>query len=94
MEEILPALVLNWDPTGINIVPGSSWTMELKGSQRVEIVGISDKCQITAVLCGALTGDQLIYQGKTSDCLPHIDFPDGWHVTCTSNHWSNEALKC
>ena len=24
MEDIPPALVLNWDPTGINIVPGSS----------------------------------------------------------------------
>lgn len=85
-------LVLNWDHTGISIVPGSSWTMELKGSQRVEIVGIREKCQITAVLCGSLTGDQLIYQGKTSACFSHIDFPDGWHVTCTLN-WSNEKMK-
>ena len=46
MEEIPPELVFNWDPTGISIVPGSLWTMDLKGSQRVEIVGISNKCQI------------------------------------------------
>ena len=94
MEEIPPELVFNWEHTGISIVPGSLWTMDLKSSKRVEIVGISDKRQITAVLCGTLTGDllpfQLIYQGKTSACLPHIDFPDGWHVTCTPNHWSNE----
>ena len=94
MEEIPPQLVFNWDQTGISIVPGSSWTMELKGSKRVEIVGINDKRQITAVLCGTMAGDllplQLIYQGKTSACLPRIDFPTGWHVTCTPNHWSNE----
>ena len=51
MEDVPPQLVINWDQTGISIVPGSSWTMELKGSKRVEIAGISDKRQITAVLC-------------------------------------------
>ena len=87
-------LVLNWDQTGISIVPGSSWTTETKGSKRVKIVGISGKRQITAVLCGTMTGKflrpQLIYQGKTSACLPRYKFPDDWHVTCTPNHWSNE----
>ena len=68
--------------------------MELKGSKRVEITGISDKRQITAVFCGTLAGDflppQLIYQGKTSACLPRHKFPNDWHITCTPNHWSNE----
>ena len=68
--------------------------MELKGSKRIEIVGISDKRQITAVFCGTPTGEflplQLIYQGKTGACLPHFKFPDDWHITCTENHWSNE----
>lgn len=67
---------------------------ELKGSKRVEITGISDKRQITAVFCGTLAGDflppQLIYQGKTSACLPRHKFPNDWHITCTPNHWSNE----
>ena len=41
--------------------------------------------------CCSLWGlDQLTYEGNTSACLPHIAFPDGWHVTCTPNHWSNE----
>ena len=31
LEEIPPDLVFNWDQTGVSIVPGSSWTMELKG---------------------------------------------------------------
>ena len=43
MEDIPPDLVFNWDQMGISIVPGSTWTMELKGSKRVEITGISDK---------------------------------------------------
>ena len=36
MEEIAPQLVFNWDQTGISVVPGSAWTMDLKGSKRVE----------------------------------------------------------
>ena len=94
MDDISPELVLNWDQTGFSVVSGSSWTMEVKASKQVEIVGISDKRQITAFLCGAMTGEflppQLIYQGKTLACLLRYNFPDDWHVTCTSNHWSNE----
>ena len=37
MEEIPPALVLNWDHTGLKYVPVSSWTMAKEGSKRVEI---------------------------------------------------------
>ena len=84
----------NWDQTVISIVPGSSWTMEMKDSKRVETVGISDKRQITAVLCCTLAGEslpcQLIYQGKTTACLPQHKFPSDWHVTYMPNHWSNE----
>lgn len=94
MEDIPPQLVFNWDQTGISIVPGSSWTMEAKGTKRVEIAGMGDKRQITAVLCGAMSGEflppQLIYQGKTTACLPRHQFPEDWHVTYTPNHWSNE----
>ena len=94
MEEIPPELILNWDQTGIHLVPVSPWTMEQAGSKRVEINGISSKQQITAVFCGSLTGDflpvQLIYQGKTSRCHPTFDFPDNWHITHSPRHWSTE----
>lgn len=94
MEEIPPELVLNWDQTGIHLVPVSPWTMDQAGSKRVEINGISSKQQITAVFCGSLTGDflpvQLIYQGKTSRCHPPFQFPDGWHITHSPRHWSTE----
>ena len=97
MEDIPQQLVFNWDQTGISIVPGSSWTMAVKGSKRVETVGMGDKRQITAVFCGAMSGEflppQIIYRGKTGKtpaCLPRYKFPSDWHVTCTPNHWSNE----
>ena len=49
MEEIPYDLVINWDQTGLHVVPGSKWTMEKKGSNRVAIAGIwmtSDKLQL------------------------------------------------
>ena len=88
MEDIPPEMVFNWDQMGISIVPGSLWTMEVKGSKRVEIAGMNDKRQITAVFCGTLAWEflppQLIYQGKTSACLLRYQFPDDWHVTRTT----------
>ena len=73
MEDAPMELVFNWDQIEISIVPGSTWTMELKGSKRVEITGISDKRQITTVFCATLAGEflppQLIYQGKMSACV-------------------------
>lgn len=94
MEEIRPELILNWDQTGIHIVPSTSWTMDQRGSKRVELIGVDDKRQITAVFCGTLTGDflpvQLIYKGKTPRCHPKFKFPPGWHITHSPNHWSTE----
>ena len=47
---IPPFLIINWDQTGLHIVPVSQWTMAKEGSKRVEIAGSEDKCQITGVL--------------------------------------------
>jgi len=47
-------------------------TMDKKEVERVEMVGQSDKHQITAVLYETLEGDnvsiQLVYKGKTNHC--------------------------
>ena len=98
LEDIPDQLILNWDHTGINVVPTSSWTMEEKGRRKVEIVALDDKRQLTAVVCGTLHGDvlpvQLIYQGKTAACLPKISFPHGWLLSYTPNYWSNEEKTC
>ena len=94
MEEIPPELILNWDQTGVNLVPVLSWTMDQLGARRVEITGVNDKRQITALFCGTLTGDflplQLIYQGKSARCHPHYHFPSGWNITHSPRHWSTE----
>ena len=94
MEDIPPQLILNWDQTGLKIVPSSAWTMDLRGSKRVEMIGVDDKRQITAVFCGSLIGDflpvQLIYKGKISRCHPKYTFPPGWHITHSPKHWSTE----
>ena len=42
VEEIPPELILNWDQTGINLVPSSSRTMEQKGAKHMELTGIDD----------------------------------------------------
>ena len=95
MDEIPLQLVINFDQTGINYIPTSSWTMEKQGSKRVEIIGKDDKHQITAVLAGTMAGDflpiQLVYQGTTRRCLPSFKFPQDWDVTYSPNHWSNEV---
>ena len=50
MEGIPPELILNWDQTGIKIVPSNNWTMDRQGAKRVEIGGANDKRLITAVI--------------------------------------------
>ena len=58
MEEIrtfyIRSLIINWDQTAINYIPLSSWTMEKRGSNRVEIVALDDKHKIIAVFAGTL----------------------------------------
>lgn len=97
MEDVPPSVVLNWDHTAMKIVLSSNWTMEKKGTKRVEIAAIDDKRQITAVFACTMSGKflpmQLIYKGTTTKCLPkHKDkgFPSDWHITYTENHWANE----
>jgi len=94
LEEIPPELIINFDQTGLKYVPVGDWTMAKRGSKCVPISGLGDKRQITAVFAGTLSGmflpPQLIYEGKTKACLPKVDFPPGWDITCTANHWANE----
>ena len=52
--------------------------MEEKGKKRVGVIGLNDKRQITAVLCGSIDGDffpaKLIYVGKVKKCHPSYVF--------------------
>ena len=92
------ALVVNFDQTGLQILPTRGVTRCLKGAKEVPIVGLDDKRQITAVLAAATDGSflpiQLIFHGKTSRYLPSQTERNEyeqirWHFTMTENHWSN-----
>jgi hypothetical protein len=65
-------LIVNWDQTGVFLVPSSKYSMAAIGSKQVPVVGSDDKRQITALLTitasGELLSPQLIYQGKTEQC--------------------------
>ena len=93
-KDIPGQLIINWDQTGLSIVPAGDWTMEMKGTQIVPIAHSNDKRQLTAVLAITTSGDylspQLLYQGKTPKCHPQILFPPSWDVWYSENHWSNE----
>ena len=56
--------------------------MEKEGKKRVEILGIDDKRQITAVFAATKDGNflpiQVLYKGKTTRCLPKVKFPSYW----------------
>ena len=93
-HKIPSELVINWDQSGVNVVPSQNWTMEQQGAQQVEIAGINDKRQITVTLAGTMSGEllpiQLLYQGKTERCHPKFPFPSAFDVWHTPNHWANE----
>ena len=55
-EEVPPSLVINWDHIAMKIVPSNQWTMEKRGTKRVEIADKDDKRQITAVFACTLSG--------------------------------------
>ena len=78
----------------IHYVPVSSWTMETEGLKRIEVAGKDNKRQITGVFGTSMEADflpvQLVYQGKTTHCLPQVEFPIGWDITYSKNHWNNE----
>ena len=68
----------------MNYVPASNWTMEKEEAKCIEIKGLDDKRQITAVFGGTLTGEFLpiqlvyqgVYQGNATQCHPDFKFPD------------------
>lgn len=45
------------------------------------------------MLTGSFLTKQLVYEGKTTRCYPLIDFPKGWHITHTANHWYDQDTK-
>ena len=53
----IPAdMFVNWDQTGVRMVPSGNWTMEKKGSCQVAIAGLDDKREITVLLAVNMLG--------------------------------------
>ena len=73
-------------------MPVSKWTMAEEGSKGVEIVGLDDKRQITAVFGCTMAGYHLksYIPERLQDILPSVKFADNWHVTYTTNDRANE----
>ena len=94
-KHIPPELVINFDQTGVKIVPVSNWTLAAQGTKQIDVIGIDDKREITMLLGMTLSGEmlppQVIYQGLTDKCHPVFKFPGDWQITHTPNHWSNEC---
>ena len=93
-HNIPDSLLINWDQTGIKLVPVSEWTMAKKGSNQVAITGLGDKRLITGVLACAASGEvlppQLLNGGRSDACHPKYKFPVGWDIHHSENHWSNK----
>lgn len=94
-EHDIPAdLAINWDKTGIKLVPVNSWMLAEQRSKEVSVVGKDDKREVTPLLVVSVSGDlpprQVIYAGKTNACHPNVNFPAEWHITHSPLHWSTE----
>ena len=94
-SKVPPELVINWDQTGAKFVPASQWTLAELGVKQVDVTGLDDKREMTALLACTLSGSllppQLIYAGKTTRCHPMIDIPAGWDIWHSDNRWSTEV---
>ena len=38
MDEIPGELIINWDQTGVNYIPVSSWTMQAEGAKKLRLL--------------------------------------------------------
>ena len=89
--------MINWDHTGVNVVPSYQWTQAEKGATRVEIAGSGYKQQITVTVAGTHSGKllpfQILYEGKTERCHPLTQFPEGFDIWHTPNHWANSETS-
>ena len=80
-------LTVNFDLRPLPYVCASKYTLENQGTSSVFLVGKSKIKQVTWTFAISQLPMQLIYEGKTRCCLPQINFPKKFNVTCTENHW-------
>ena len=84
-HQIPPSLTINFDQTPSKYVQVLSTTMNQKGESNVPIAGSNEKRSITGTF-SITSGNkfllmQLIYQGKTGQSLPKVNFQDGFSLS-------------
>ena len=94
-HQIPDDLIINFDQTPLSYVYSLHHTLHFKGGKSVPVVVKGKSKQITGTFSCTKSGIflpmQLIYQGNTNCCHPTgIEFPEGFNITQTKNHWSNE----
>ena len=82
-------------PNPLSYVYIPNHTLHFKGGKSVPLVGKGKYKQINGTFSCTKSEIflpmQLINQGKTNRCHPTgIEFPEGFNITHTKNHWSNE----
>ena len=84
-HQIPPSLTINFDQTPSKYVQVLSTTMNQKGESNVPIAGSNEKRSITGTFSITLGNKflpvQLIYQGKTGQSLPKVNFQDGFSLS-------------
>ena len=90
-------LALNSDQTPLSYITVANNTLEFEGTKSIPVKVKGEGKQITGTFAVSGTGQllliQLIYTGKNKRChLQGIEFPSGFDVTHSFNHWSNKQL--
>ena len=87
-------LILNFDQPPLGLTCPAKTTFTDRNSETVPIGNLDNKRQITGTFVVNLSGEflpiQLIYTGTTDLCHPKVNFPTGFDVTHSANHWANE----
>ena len=93
------SMIISADQTPSKYVPVGGSTFAERNVKYVPISGSADKRSITATFAETLDSFflsfQLIYEGKSTQSLPKIDFPDGFSLSVKEKHFSNtqESIK-
>ena len=93
--DIPDELILNYDQTPLSYVYAPNHALHTGGEANIPLIGKGKKKQITGTFTVTKSGDflpmQIIYQGKTIRRHSQgVVFPEGFNITHTPNHWSNE----
>ncbi|KAI6652990.1 hypothetical protein LOD99_4067 [Oopsacas minuta] len=97
LHNIPDELIINVDQTPSKFVSTGNFTMAGTNSKQVAKKGSNDKRGMTIALAETLSGKmlpfQLIYHGKTARSLPTVPFPEGFLLSYSEKHWSNERKR-